>query len=87
MFDKDVAQATVRLGRDQKGAIEIVFKDGSKIDIKETRVKEWISNKPPKAPAGSLDKIKCLPGSKGYKRAPTPEEIEFIQSLLNKYTR
>ncbi len=59
----------------------VIFKDGSKIDVNAARVKEWIPNPHPSAPAGTLQKIKFdkfLPGSKGYKRTPTEGEINFL---------
>lgn len=85
IFNKAVAQITTRIGRDGK-AVEVIFKDGSKIiDINATRVKEWIPKNHPNAPSGTLQKIKfeeSLPGSKGYKRPPTTEEINFLNSLF-----
>ncbi|WP_291584742.1 RHS repeat-associated core domain-containing protein [Bacteroides sp.] len=84
IFNKAVAQITTRIGRDGK-AVEVIFKDGSKIDINATRVKEWIPQNHPNAPSGTLQKIKfeeSLPGSKGYKRPPTTEEIKFLNSLF-----
>ncbi len=63
-FGKEVAEVATRIGRDGE-AVEIVFKDGSKIDINAARVKEWVPNTHPKAPAGTLQKVKFenpLPG-------------------------
>jgi hypothetical protein len=51
------------------------------IDISPTRVKEFVPNTHPKAPPGTLDKVKfdnALPGSKGYKRPPTAEELRSL---------
>jgi hypothetical protein len=56
--------------------------DGSVIDISPQRVKEYVPNTHPDAPLGALNKVKfpdALPGSKGYKRAPTGEELEFLR--------
>jgi hypothetical protein len=63
----------------------VIFKDGSKIDINVSRVKEWIPNTHPNAPVGTLQKVKfenSLPGSKGYKRLPFQEELNFLYILF-----
>ena len=83
LFGKEVTTTTPRVGRDGK-AVEVTFKDGSKIDINRTRVKEWVPNTHPNAPAGTLQKVKfddSLPGSKGYKRKPTQSELDFLDNL------
>jgi len=83
LFGKVVKKATVRIGKHGK-AIEIFFHDGSKKDINPVRVKEWIPNPHPKAPPGTLQKVEFkdfLPGSKGYKRAPTQEELEILRKF------
>lgn len=70
------------MGRDGK-AIEVVFRDQSKIDINAARVKQWELNTHPNAPAGTLQKVKfrnSLPGSKGYKRKPTQRELDFLNN-------
>jgi hypothetical protein len=57
------------------------------MDITSARVKEWVPNLNPKAPAGTLQKVKFdsfLPGSKGFKRTPTQAEIDFLNSHFNK---
>ena len=82
IFGKEIASVKPRMGRDGK-AVEVTFKDGSKIDINAVRVKEWTPNTHPNAPAGTLQKIKfdnSLPGTKGYKRTPTRDEIDFLNS-------
>lgn len=63
-----------------------MFIDGHKIDINTARVKEWVPNTHPKAPIGALQKVKFdnyLPGSKGYKRLPTPDELEFLKNVFS----
>lgn len=83
LFGKEVAKTTPRMGRDGK-AVEVIFKDGSKIDINAARVKQWTPNTHPNAPAGTLQKVKfenSLPGSKGYKRTPTQRELDFLNGL------
>ncbi len=82
-FGKEVVTTTIRMGRDGK-AIEVIFKDGTKIDINAARVKQWTPNPHPNAPAGTLQKVKfdnSLPGSKGYKRKPTQSELDFLNGL------
>ena len=82
LFKKEATEITPRMGRDGK-AIEVKFEDGSVIDINKARVKEWEPNKHPKAPPGTLQKKKFpdfLPGSKGYKRRPTNDEMEFLDN-------
>jgi hypothetical protein len=83
LFGKEIATTTTRMGRDGK-AVEIIFKDGSKIDINAARVKQWTPNTHPNAPAGTLQKVKfknSIPGSKGYKRTPAQSELDFLNSL------
>lgn len=83
LFGKEVVTTTSRMGRDGK-AVEVIFKDGSKIDINAARVKQWTPNTHPNAPAGTLQKVKfdnSLPGSKGYKRTPTQSELDFLNGL------
>lgn len=57
LFGKEVVTTTTRMGRDGK-AVEVIFKDGTKIDINAARVKQWIPNTHPNAPAGTLQKVK-----------------------------
>lgn len=85
LFGKEVTETVTRMGRDGR-AVEIIFKDGTKIYITMERVKKWVPNLNPNAPVGTLQKVKFenfLPGSKGYKRMPTQAEIDFLNSLLN----
>lgn len=66
------------MGRDGK-AVGIIFKDGIKIDINATRVKQWVPQTNPNAPSGTLDRVRFndLRGSRGYKRPPTQIELDF----------
>jgi RHS repeat-associated protein len=80
---KSVLTASERIGKNGK-AVEVIFKDGSKMDVNAARVKEWIPNLNPNAPAGTLQKVKFdnfIPGSKGYKRFPTKSDINFLNSF------
>ncbi|HEX8238314.1 MAG TPA: RHS repeat-associated core domain-containing protein [Allosphingosinicella sp.] len=80
---KSATKVRVRTTRSGGKAVEITKPDGSIIDISETRVKEFKPNTHPQAPPGTMDKVKFpdpLPGSKGFKRAPTPEELEILRN-------
>ena len=82
-FGKTVLRTATRIGRDGK-AVEIKFVDGTKMDITSVRVKQWVPNQHPSAPANSLQKVKfkkSLPGSKGYKRTPTRQELEYLRKI------
>jgi hypothetical protein len=64
--------------------VRITRADGSVIDISPARVKEYVPNMHPNAPEGALNQVKfpdALSGSKGYKRAPTLEELNYLRSL------
>lgn len=53
------------------------------VDITQGRVKEFIPSTNPNAPPGTLQRVtfsNAQPGSKGFKRDPTPEELEFLNS-------
>ena len=76
-----VTTRTTRAG--DKGA-RITRKDGSVIDITPTRVKEFTPNTNSQAPPGTLQRVKfpnALPGSKGFKRAPTVQELRLLEGL------
>lgn len=79
---KNAEQKVVRTTRSGDKAVRITRPDGSVIDISSKRVKEYVPNKHPKAPPGTLDKVKfenAQPGSKGYKRDPTPKELDMLR--------
>lgn len=81
---KSVEKTVVRTTRSGEKGVRIIRKDGSVIDITEKRVKEYVPNSHPSAPPGTLDKVKFpnpQPGSKGYKRDPTPEEINILRDI------
>ena len=68
-----------RIGRNGK-AVEITYSNDSKKDINAVRVKQWVPNNHPNAPAGTLQKVKfknSLPGSKGYKRPLTKKRTKI----------
>ncbi|WP_159466922.1 hypothetical protein [Dyadobacter sp. 3J3] len=81
---KEITQTVTRVGKNGNAA-EILFKDGSKMVINAARVKEWIPNSHPNAPAGTLQKVKFedfIPGSRGFKRAPTQDELDFLLKIF-----
>ena len=64
-------------------AVRITKADGSVKDISPARVKEYVPNTHPKAPPGTLEKVKFenpLPGSKGFKREPTAKELKILEN-------
>lgn len=75
LFGKEIIVATTRMGRDGI-AVEIIFKDGSKMDINATRIKQWIPQTNPNASFGTLDRIRFndLREARGFKRPPTQRE-------------
>nr|MBK9649938.1 RHS repeat-associated core domain-containing protein [Bacteroidota bacterium] len=84
-FGENVLSTTTRVGKNGN-AVEVLFKNGGKMDINAARVKEWVPNLHPNAPAGTLNKVKFdnfLPVSKGFKRTPTSGEIDFLNGLFN----
>lgn len=80
---KGAEQTVVRTTRSGDKAVRITKPDGSVTDISPNRVKEYVPNTHPNAPPGTLDKVKfpnAQPGSKGYKRDPTLEELEILRN-------
>ncbi|MEZ4230130.1 MAG: Hint domain-containing protein [Polyangiaceae bacterium] len=80
-FEGPVAHES-RITRQGETAVRQTFPDGSVKDISPRRVKEFVPNPHPKAPAGSLNKVKfpdAQPGTKGFKRDPTPAELKEVQ--------
>ena len=81
---KNAEQTVVRTTRSGETAARITKSDGSVADISATRVKEYVPNTHPNAPPGTLNKVKfpnAQPGSKGYKRDPTLEELERLRRI------
>ncbi len=73
-----VIEKILRTTRAGEKGVRITRPDGSIIDITPKRVKEYVPNTNPNAPPGTMDRVKfpdALPGSKGYKRAPTSQEL------------
>ncbi|MFH2122371.1 MAG: RHS repeat-associated core domain-containing protein [Pseudomonadota bacterium] len=73
---------TNRITRGGDEAIRIEYPDGRIKDISPKRVKEYEPNNHPNSPPGIKQKVKfdnALPGSKGYKRAPTTNELKQLK--------
>jgi hypothetical protein len=80
---KTGSRVAVRTTRSGEIAIRQTRSNGSVIDISPQRVKEFVPNMNPNAPPGTMQRVKFengLPGSKGYKRAPTPSELEILRN-------
>ncbi len=75
----------VRQNRQGTKSTELTYPDGSVKDISPSRVKEFVPNTHPKAPPGKTNPVKFdnpLPGTKGKKRMPTPEELDELKNLI-----
>ena len=79
---KETLKITNRTTRGGDNAVRIEYPDGRIKDISPKRVKEYVPNTHPKAPPGTKQKVKfdnALPGTKGYKRAPTSDEMKHLE--------
>jgi RHS repeat-associated protein len=68
-----------------QSSVELNYPDGRRVDINADRVKEWGTATDPRAPAGTMQKVpfeNAQPGSKGFKRDPTPAELEILKNSL-----
>ncbi|MCX6934091.1 MAG: RHS repeat-associated core domain-containing protein, partial [Verrucomicrobia bacterium] len=64
-------------------SVELNHPDGRRVDINADRVKEWVPATDPRAPAGTMQKVpfeNAQPGSKGFKRDPTPAELDILKN-------
>jgi uncharacterized protein RhaS with RHS repeats len=80
------AVVATQVGRTKIGGprIKQTRADGSKTDITDSRVKEFTPNTHPKAPEGTMQKVKfdnAQSGSKGYKRDPTTTEQKMLDKV------
>jgi hypothetical protein len=85
-FGENILSTIPRTSTKYGNSVEVLFKNGNKMDINLTRVKEWIPQLHPNAPIGTFQKVKFenfIINSKGYKRLPTSEEIDFFNSIFN----
>jgi hypothetical protein len=79
-----IVTRTTRAG---DSGVRITRPDGSVIDITPNRVKEFVPNTHPEAPPGTLQRVKfknAQPGSKGFKRNPTPEDLKLLEESLKR---
>lgn len=73
-----------RVSKRGERGVQIINEDGSVIDITTGRVKMTVPETHPSAPSGTPRDIKfenAQKGTKGKKRDPTPEELEFLEAL------
>lgn len=71
-----VVTRTTRAG---EPAARITYPDGSVKDVSPQRVKEFVPNTHPSAPPGTPQRVRfddAQPGTKGYKRDPTPADLK-----------
>lgn len=84
LTDDNILSVAKRVGRDGN-AVEVKFNNGGKMDINQARVKEYVPNNHPKAPKGTLQKVRfndALPHSAGLKRLPTQGELDFLNNIF-----
>jgi hypothetical protein len=65
--------------------VKLTRPDGSVLDITAKRVKEFVPNTHPNAPAGALQRVKfpnAQPGTKGFKRDPTADELRLLEETF-----
>jgi RHS repeat-associated protein len=82
---KDFSSVVTRKTRDGGQGVRLTRPDGSVIDITTKRVKEFVPSTHPSAPAGTLQKVKfpnAQPGTKGFKRDPTPGELRLLEEAF-----
>ncbi len=76
-----ITRVSNRPGNQQ--SLELNYPDGRRVDINADRVKQWVPATDPRAPAGTMQKVtfeNAQTGSKGFKRYPTPEELEMFEN-------
>jgi RHS repeat-associated protein len=73
---------TSRTTRAGERAINVTSREGRVKDISPTRVKEYVPNKHPAAPQGTMQRVRfqnAQKGSKDFKRDPSPAEQKMLQ--------
>lgn len=76
------AQVTTRTTRAGETAARVEFPDKTVLDVSPRRVKESVPSTHPNAPPGTTQKVlfeNAQPGSKGFKRDPTPSDVEWLR--------
>jgi hypothetical protein len=74
-----------RMTRGGGQGVRLTRPDGSVLDITAKRVKEFVPNTHPNAPAGALQRVKfpdAQPGTKGFKRDPTADELRLLEETF-----
>jgi len=82
-----VETVVARTTRAGSRGVRITRVDGSVIDITPSRVKEFVPHTHPNAPPGTLQRVRfnnAQPGSKGFKRNPTPDELKLLEQMLRR---
>jgi hypothetical protein len=80
-------RVVVRTTRTGSSGVRITRPNGSVIDITQDRVKEFVRNTHPNAPPGALQRVKfrnAQPGSKGFKRNPTSEDLKLLEASIQR---
>ena len=75
---------TIRSGANASTQLKVTEANGNTKDITRNRVKAKTPNNHPSAPAGTMNRVKfdnSQPGTKGFKRDPTPSEIQMIDNV------
>ena len=82
---KGFSNVVTRTTRGGAQGVRLTRPNGSVMDITASRVKEFVPNLNPNAPAGALSKVKfsnALPGTKGLKRPPTADELRLLSEAF-----
>ncbi len=80
----DIVSVVTRRTRTGDTAVKVTHRNGRVMDISPRRVKGRIPNNHPNAPLGSKNDIKFdnpIPGTKGYKRLPTKDELDSLKGF------
>lgn len=82
---REFSSVATRTTRGGGQGVRLTRPDGSVIDITRGRVKEFVPNTHPNAPPGKLQRIRfenAQPGSKGFKRDPTPDDLRLLEEAF-----
>jgi RHS repeat-associated protein len=82
---KDFSSVATRTTRGGGQGVRLTRPDGSVLDITGKRVKEFVPNTHPNAPPGTLQRVQvpnAQPGTKGFKRDPTPDELRLLEEVF-----
>jgi hypothetical protein len=82
---RDFSRVVTRTTRSGGRGVELTRPDGSQINITAKRVREWVPNTHPSAPPGTRQRVRfpnAQPGTNGFKRDPTPEELRLLDEAF-----